>query len=1302
MKAITPLVVSLALAATLTVQSALRAQQLIQPAADGTGTIVNPAGNTFNITGGTTSSDGANLFQSFTNFGLSNGQIANFLSAPNTQNILSRVTGGNFSLIDGLLKVTGSNANLFLINPSGIVFGPNASLNVPAAFTATTANGVAFGSQWFSALGQNDYASLNGPPSSLAFTMSQPGAIINTGNLSVGPGQALSLIGGTVASTGQLSGGQVTLAAVPGEHYVRLGQPGSPLSIEVPMSGAQMPTNWDLPIYSLPELLTGTSAGLTVAEDGTVQLVGSQLTVKNGDVVARKIDAGSAVLSANRNVTLPESQLETTKDLLIQAKDTVTARDSKETPVLVKAGGNLTIQGDKSVDLLALNHPGQAFQSGGDLRLVSDGNVSGDAHFGSGGTFSIETLAGNPGNFVSLYDPIIRSGNDVTFGNYEGVSLKVESGGSITGGGITITGPDTSIPGNVADATTLTSGPALILRAGVPSLGNATLGNVTFGNTTFTSGNLTTPGNITLNGGITTDRSVIGGNTVINNGGPIVLEAPGNITINGNVSAGNSGNVTVNTPGTTTFGVFVSANNFTTDAGGLTVLNGSVTTILNQTYNDDVQLNNSLTLTSNGAGSFGGGGSIRFGGTVNSQPGATNSLTVNTNGGNVTLNGPVGNTQPLGNLTVNAGNISLAGIGTPTQAGVTGSTALQAPGGTITFTGNTYNANAQNYVGNSIAVSAGNNPATFTASSDPITFQGPIVLNNSGLTVIGASTIATSNISGTGPINFTAANNINTGNIATNGGNIALTSGGTITAGTINSSTANGNVGGAPITLRHQGNQFIVNGPLGAPSGNSSSGTITSSANNAISNRSITGNFNQGNITIIGPPVPSTVPPRPVDPTSGGGNEPSGGRFDPETVRKTSTPLITDSPTLISIRKPLSTGPSSTETVRAFENYFEQSLSTGQPSIPQLQDDLRRIEKASGKKLAIINVDTEAKVLTLITPEDNTIVAIPLTVTNEALREKATELRREIADPSNVTSNRYLTTSRQLYGWLIAPLEQYLQAKKVDTLIFQLDAGMRLMPLAALHDGKRFLVEKYSISLIPSINLLDTRYEPERVRSSKVLAMGAATFKDDVPLPAVPVELQTVTQEAGGGNVFLNDNFTLANLKAKTGGFGIIHLATHADFNRGVVQNSYIKLNDTRLGLNKMRELGWNQQNVELLVLSACRTAYGDVNTELGFAGLAVGAGVKTAVATLWKSSDLGAFGLMSVFYTDLKTASIKADALRSAQVAMLRGEVRIENGQMRVKKNTFPLPADLKALGEVRLTHPYYWSGFTMIGSPW
>jgi filamentous hemagglutinin family protein len=95
----------------------------IVPAADGTGTLITPDGNRFDITGGTTSADGANLFHSFTQFGLEANKIANFLSNPATVNILGRVTGGDASVIEGLLQVTGGNSNLFLMNPAGIIFG---------------------------------------------------------------------------------------------------------------------------------------------------------------------------------------------------------------------------------------------------------------------------------------------------------------------------------------------------------------------------------------------------------------------------------------------------------------------------------------------------------------------------------------------------------------------------------------------------------------------------------------------------------------------------------------------------------------------------------------------------------------------------------------------------------------------------------------------------------------------------------------------------------------------------------------------------------------------------------------------------------------------------------------------------------------------------------------------------------------------------------------------------------------------------------------------------------------------------
>ncbi len=250
----------LATTLTLVLTASLAQAQQIVPAKDNTNTIVTPNGNKIDITGGTTSRDGNNLFHSFTEFGVQSGQTANFLANPTMQNILGRVTGGNASLINGLIQVTNSNANLFLMNPSGFVFGANASLNVPGSFTATTANGIGFSNIWFNAIGNNDYLALVGNPNSFAFTMSQPGAIVNSGNLAVGKGQNLTLLGSKVVNNGQLTApsGQVIVTPVPGQNLVRLSQLGQVLSLEIqPLTAnSNQPNNWTLPISTLPELLT--------------------------------------------------------------------------------------------------------------------------------------------------------------------------------------------------------------------------------------------------------------------------------------------------------------------------------------------------------------------------------------------------------------------------------------------------------------------------------------------------------------------------------------------------------------------------------------------------------------------------------------------------------------------------------------------------------------------------------------------------------------------------------------------------------------------------------------------------------------------------------------------------------------------------------------------------------------------------------------------------------------------------------------------------------------------------------------
>jgi CHAT domain-containing protein len=164
-----------------------------------------------------------------------------------------------------------------------------------------------------------------------------------------------------------------------------------------------------------------------------------------------------------------------------------------------------------------------------------------------------------------------------------------------------------------------------------------------------------------------------------------------------------------------------------------------------------------------------------------------------------------------------------------------------------------------------------------------------------------------------------------------------------------------------------------------------------------------------------------------------------------------------------------------------------------------------------------------------------------------------------------------------------------------------------------------------------------------------------------------------------------------------------LHLATHAEFLPGKPSNSYIQFGDRKLKLSEVRELGLNNPEVELIVLSACQTAVGDRDAEYGFASLAYQAGVKSAIGSLWSISDAGTLALMSNFYKELKDAPIKAEALRLAQVAMIKNQVQIKNDKLIGADFQFDLPVEIrKNEGEPQLAHPYYWSAFSLVGNPW
>ena len=288
-----------------------------EPVADPTaGTNVTNNGNQFDIDGGTQA--GQNLFHSFEKFGLTKEQTANFLSNPDIANILGRVTGGDASFINGLIQVTGGNSNLYLINPAGIVFGRDATLNLPASFTATTANGIQLGDFWFDALGDNNYEQLLDSPNGFAFTTDSPGTIINSGNLKLNPGNSIALLGGLVINTGTIetAGGKVDIASVPGKQLVTITPEGALLSLALPtdVEGQLSRGGVGLTPTDLPTLLTGgeesAATDVEIAEDGSIRLTATDTIIANelgaivnsGNIVASTVNtSGVNVVGIDSN-----------------------------------------------------------------------------------------------------------------------------------------------------------------------------------------------------------------------------------------------------------------------------------------------------------------------------------------------------------------------------------------------------------------------------------------------------------------------------------------------------------------------------------------------------------------------------------------------------------------------------------------------------------------------------------------------------------------------------------------------------------------------------------------------------------------------------------------------------------------------------------------------------------------------------------------------------------------------------------------------------------------------------------------
>lgn len=283
-----------------------------------------------------------------------------------------------------------------------------------------------------------------------------------------------------------------------------------------------------------------------------------------------------------------------------------------------------------------------------------------------------------------------------------------------------------------------------------------------------------------------------------------------------------------------------------------------------------------------------------------------------------------------------------------------------------------------------------------------------------------------------------------------------------------------------------------------------------------------------------------------------------------------------------------------------------------------------------------------------------------------------------------------LPLAQEMYQWLIAPAETLIEESQVETLVFVLDGTLRNIPMAILHDGEKYLIEKdYNIALSSGLQL--TAPKPLKRQPIKVLAAGTTqgfAKYNFPPIPQVEAELNEIKRIFEDSEVLLDREFTSENLQRKLteSDYPVVHLATHGQFGSTSDRTFIISGNDMdgdRLinvnqldNLLRVRTLG-NSQPIELLVLSACNTAEGDSQAILGLAGVAVRAGARSTLATLWGANDNATAELMGYFYQNLATNSeiSKAKALKDAQLTLIQSP-------------------------DSQYYHPYYWAPFVLVGN--
>lgn len=281
--------------------------------------------------------------------------------------------------------------------------------------------------------------------------------------------------------------------------------------------------------------------------------------------------------------------------------------------------------------------------------------------------------------------------------------------------------------------------------------------------------------------------------------------------------------------------------------------------------------------------------------------------------------------------------------------------------------------------------------------------------------------------------------------------------------------------------------------------------------------------------------------------------------------------------------------------------------------------------------------------------------------------------------------------AQQLYKWFINPIKQTLSNQGIDTLIIVPTGILRTIPFAALYDAKneQYLIEQYAVAVTPGLKLTGPIQALKRDKIKALLVGLSESVDEDLPeLDHVEQELDEIEDLIGSSGKVLklkNEEFSIENLETALNNtpYSIVHFATHGHFDSDP-SKTFLLAYGGRLKMNRLRDLvgisEFRDQPVELLTLSACETAWGDDKAALGLAGVALQAGARSVLATLWSVDDVATKTLVTKFYEYLKNKDLsKAQALQKAQLHYLLQQ-NLQQNQVR--------------------SHPFFWAAFLLIGN--